>query len=154
MAKRSHPSFYCGHQLSATGWLALLFSTSPLLPQEKERHLSYRRLSPDGPRRQAKDIEFIPSRDLMQDVADRSLRVKCPLQEEYFTENISRRPRGNWQFAFSPPPVSNFSFFLLNLSFDRNRKKIYRFVRFFFLYLIKHLMIDIAISNNLLNKFV
>lgn len=90
----------------------------------------------------------------MQDVADRSLRVKCPLQEEYFTENISRRPRGNWQFAFSPPPVSNFSFFLLNLSFDRNRKKIYRFVRFFFLYLIKHLMIDIAISNNLLNKFV
>lgn len=62
---------------------------------ERDEPLSYRRLSPDGPRRQAKDIEFIPTRDLMQDVADRSLRVKCLLQEEYFTENISR-PRRNW----------------------------------------------------------
>lgn len=82
-ARRSHGSFYCGHWLSATG--SLCFSAPSFIPYERERPSPG--LSFDGPRRQAKDIEFIPG-----DVASCEMvqTAACGLSVRY-KRNMSRK---------------------------------------------------------------
>lgn len=98
--RRSHPSFYRGRWLSATGSLCFSTLIVPPFTREREREresylsfscsftLSYRGLSPDGPRRQAKDIEFIPGDDWPH--ATMVQTAGCGLSVRY-KRNMSRK---------------------------------------------------------------